>query len=89
MQKSDLEFNNTMSITAFLQEEGASELEIATNPHTGKLFFVTDIGISGKVSNEADLDQDELRVSLCNDGEESFFMVHKHSQSNVVKRFTL
>ena len=71
---SDLNFIRTFSIPAWKTSNSVSEIEIIENPNTGKLFFSTDNGITGAVTEF----NGEIAISQVagSDGVE-FFMIHK------------
>lgn len=79
-------FVRTMSVEAFKNELQCNEIQVIKNPNTGKLFFVTDNGASGKVSTKfEDISSEAKSISKCKDknGEE-FWMLHKQNQENTV-----
>ena len=83
--ENNLKFASTMSMTAFKTSNGINQVKLIKSPITGKFFFTSDTGISGKVSEAvAGGDYADVSVSVCNDGvNEPFFMIHKSSDANV------
>ena len=81
-----LKFAETISINAFKNAHNLSVVSMIKSPKTGKYFFTSDAGVSGKVSERvAGGETANVFVSLCNDGvNEPFFMIHTSNEDNVV-----
>jgi len=56
-------------------------IDIILNPHTKKTFFVAG-SINGKVSTKGY--KDNPVISVCNDGTETFYMLHSKATTNVI-----
>lgn len=83
-------FSNQRSIMAFLKEEGSSEIQLIKNPKTGKLFFSTSKGTTGRVSTKVEKLHKDLFVSDFSPEEgDASLMLHTNDQTNVVSSFSL
>tara|TARA_B110000503_G_scaffold108036_1_gene161524 strand:+ start:1717 stop:1980 length:264 start_codon:yes stop_codon:yes gene_type:complete len=83
-------FSNQRSISAFLKEDNSAEIQLIRNPQTGKIFFSTSQGTTGRVSTKVDKLNASLYVSQFSpeDGNASL-MLHTSDHTNVVDTFSL
>jgi hypothetical protein len=84
--ENNLSFAKTMSMSAFKTANNIDAVKLIKSPKTGKCFFTSDTGVSGKVSETvAAGDFADVSVSLCDDGvNKPFFMIHKTNENNVI-----
>jgi hypothetical protein len=77
-------FSKTQSIGVFAQMNGINKIDLVENPHTGKIFGVSDTGLTFRVSEKVDTLTRDLSISYFTpaDGEPSW-MIHPTGESNV------
>ena len=74
-------FTKTQGISTFANGQGVSKIDILKNPKTGKLFGVTDSGLTFRIAKDVSNLTDDLNVSWFSpeDGEASW-MIHRAGQ---------
>ena len=77
-------FSKTQSIGVFAQINGISKIDLVVNPHTDKVFGVSNTGLTFRVSDKVEKLSNDLSVSWFTpaDGEPSW-MLHPTGESNV------
>jgi hypothetical protein len=77
-------FSKTQNIGVFAQMNGINKLDLVENPHTGKIFGVSDTGLTFRVSEKVNALSRDLSISYFTpaDGEASW-MIHPTGESNV------
>jgi hypothetical protein len=77
-------FSKTQSIGVFAQINGISKIDLVVNPHTDKVFGVSNTGLTFRVSDKVEKLSNDLSVSWFTpaDGDASW-MLHPTGESNV------
>jgi len=89
-----LTFALTLGLTAFMSAHSIDTLKVIKSPKTSKLFFTSDAGVSGKISEAlvAKGNYDDCSISLCtdptaaagSDEAKPFHMMHLSNEDNVI-----
>jgi hypothetical protein len=83
-------FSKTISISAFAEKQGISELNILKNPKTGSNFLVDDLGNTYRVAKDISALTADLQVSWFSpeDGDASYMLHKKGAGAEVVSKMS-
>ena len=83
-------FSKTVSISAFAEKQGISELNILKNPKTGSNFLVDDLGNTYRVAKDITELTADLQVSWFSpeDGDPSYMLHKKGAGAEVVSKMS-
>ena len=88
MEKSAV-FSDQLDIDSFLRSKGSATIDLVKNPKPQKVFFATNNGITGRVSNKVSAIDGTLFVSMFTPEEgEPSWMLHTSDKSNVVSSYS-
>ena len=83
-------FSKTISISAFAEKQGISELNILKNPKTGSNFLVDDLGNTYRVAKDINKLSADLMISWFSpeDGEASYMLHKQGAGAEVVSKMS-
>lgn len=78
----ELTFVRTLSVNKFKEITNSGSIDVIRNPNSGKLFFVSDNGIKGAVSDS--YSESPCFSEVRGENNETFWLLHKKQSDNVV-----